>query len=79
MARPGPAGERLVALFLFGVLLFSPPLMLVFDREGTVAGIPLLYLYLFGTWAALIALAAAVVEGARDDGGDRERDRETGG
>jgi hypothetical protein len=41
--------EKLAALFLFGVLMFSPPLIAVFDAGAgvTVSGIPLLYIYLF--------------------------------
>lgn len=47
---------RLVALFLLGCLLFSYPLLSLFNVGGTVLGIPLLYAYLFGAWAALIVL-----------------------
>ena len=54
--------QRLVALFLLGWLLFSYPLLALFNGGGTVFGIPLLYAYLFGVWAALIGLMAAVVE-----------------
>jgi hypothetical protein len=54
--------QRLVALFLFGALLFGYPLLALFDVGGVVAGIPLLYAYLFGAWAVLIALMAWVVE-----------------
>jgi hypothetical protein len=50
---------RFVALFLFGVILFSPPVIAIFDVPGaSVFGIPLLYAYLFASWAVLIALAA---------------------
>lgn len=50
---------RFVALFLFGVILFSPLLIAIFDVPGvSVFGIPLLYAYLFATWALLIAVAA---------------------
>ena len=50
---------RFVALFLFGVILFSPLLIKIFDVRGvSVFGIPLLYAYLFAGWALLIAIAA---------------------
>ncbi|HSK41416.1 MAG TPA: hypothetical protein VK943_16750 [Arenibaculum sp.] len=55
-------GDRLVALFLFGATVFSPPLIRVFGAPDLVFGIPLPHLWLFGTWAVLIALVAAVVE-----------------
>ena len=58
--------ERLVALFVLGSLAFTYPLLALFNRSGTVFGIPLLYAYLFGVWAALIALMAlAATRGER--------------
>jgi hypothetical protein len=59
--RPDP-GPRLVVLFLAGALLLNYPLLSLFSRHGMVAGLPLLHLYLFVTWAALIALVAAVID-----------------
>lgn len=55
-------GDRLVALFLFGAAAFSPPLIRVFGASDLVLGVPLLHLWLFGTWAVLIALVALVAE-----------------
>lgn len=50
---------RFVALFLLGVILFSPLLIAVFDVPGGhVFGVPLLYAYLFASWALLIAISA---------------------
>jgi hypothetical protein len=66
MARHGLTGERLFALFLLGALLFTPPWLGVFDRPRLVAGIPLLYLYLFVAWGLLILLMALVTETAED-------------
>ena len=54
--------QRLVGLFLLGCLLFNYPLLAIFDVRTTVAGVPLLYAYLFAAWALLIALVAYVVE-----------------
>ncbi|OCK61571.1 hypothetical protein LMTR3_03320 [Bradyrhizobium sp. LMTR 3] len=54
--------ERLIGLFLFGLLLLTPPLIGAFDKATFVVGIPLLYLYLFLSWASLIALTALIVE-----------------
>ncbi len=66
--RPSSTRERLAAAFLLGLLLFMPPLLAVASRAVTVAGIPLLYLWLFGGWLALIAVLALVVEVSRDPG-----------
>jgi len=54
--------ERLVALFLLGVLLFTPPLLALFNTATRVLGLPALYLYLFAAWGAVIVLAALAVE-----------------
>ena len=55
-------GQRLAALCLLGLVLFSYPVLAVFNVQGTVFGIPVLYAYFFVAWAALIALIALVVE-----------------
>lgn len=62
MLRPNRTHERLVALFLLGVLLFTPPLLALFNNANRVFGLPALYLYLFVAWAAVIGLAALAVE-----------------
>jgi hypothetical protein len=62
MLRPSVKGQRLVALFLLGCLLFNYPLLNLFAREGEVFGVPLLYVYVFSVWALLITLIALVLE-----------------
>ncbi|MGH8807939.1 MAG: hypothetical protein ACREX0_08685 [Noviherbaspirillum sp.] len=62
MTKPNVKGQRLVALFLLGNVLFNYPLLALFNRPATVLGVPLLYVYVFGAWAVLIALLAFVIE-----------------
>ena len=57
--------QRLVALFVLGCLRFSYPLLSLFNSGGTLWGMPLLYAYLFGAWAGLIALMVLVIEKSR--------------
>ena len=52
--------ERLVALALLGFLLFNYPLLSLLSTGDTVFGVPLLYVYLFASWALLIGLMALV-------------------
>jgi hypothetical protein len=59
------ARGRLAALFCAGCAAFGYPLLAVFNVPATVLGLPVLYVYVFGAWAALIA-AVAVVLRARD-------------
>ncbi len=53
-------GERLTALVLLATLLFTPPLVLVFDRPA--GGPSWLPLYLFVVWGVVIGLAAWLLE-----------------
>ena len=62
MIRPSIKGQRLVALFLLGFLLFNYPLLNLFATPSQVLGVPVLYAYVFLVWAALIGLMALVVE-----------------
>ncbi|MFO1397082.1 MAG: hypothetical protein U1F48_08470 [Burkholderiales bacterium] len=56
---------RLVALFALGLALFNYPLLALFDVAATVLGVPVLYAYIFGAWALLIALLALTIERPR--------------
>lgn len=55
-------GQRLLALFLAGSLLFNYPLLSLFSQDSMIWGIPILYVYLFLAWATLIGLMAMVIE-----------------
>ncbi len=57
----GRKGERLVAVALLGFLLFDYPLLSLFSTEGRLLGVPVLYGYLFTSWALVIALMALVI------------------
>jgi len=65
MAHRAVQAQRLVALFVLGCLLFSFPLLSLFNIAGTVLGIPILYAYLFGVWIGFIALLILIVERPR--------------
>jgi hypothetical protein len=69
MSRPGLTHERLVALFLLGVLLFTPPFLGIFNTPDRVLGLPALYLYLFAAWTLLIVLVTLVIESSDADEG----------
>ena len=58
-------GQRFVALCLLGVLLFNYPILALFNVSGTVLGVPVLYVYMFVAWSALIALMAWIAESGR--------------
>jgi hypothetical protein len=54
--------QRLLALFAAGWLLLNFPLLTLWDRGMTLAGIPLMPAALFGGWALLIAATAWIAE-----------------
>jgi hypothetical protein len=64
--RQRPAAARLAAVFLAGCLAFGYPALALFNVPATVLGVPVLYAYLFGAWAALIAIVAAIVPRGKD-------------
>jgi len=60
--RRGLAGQRLVAVFLTGVVLFNYPLLSLFDRPEPWFGLPMLWIFLFAMWALLLLAVAYIVE-----------------
>lgn len=71
MNTSGSKGERSIALFLLGILLFNPPLLSIFADDVAIAGVPLLYIYLFLAWAIFILLIGIISE----SGQERRRSR----
>lgn len=63
------AGERLVLLFVIGALLINFPILAIFNRAGSVGGVPVLYVYLFGIWAIGIILVLIMARKTWDDEG----------
>lgn len=61
-----PLQSRLTALTLLALLLFSPPLLLLFDQTGRW-GFSLLPLLIFLLWGVLIVLAALILEGGDEE------------
>ena len=60
MNRASVTRERSVALLIAGLLLFNPPLLLVFAGDSSLFGAPLSFLYLFAAWAGVILLVAVI-------------------
>lgn len=57
--------QRLVALFLCGLLLLYSPVISLFDQARQCFGVPVLYIYLFTVWGLLVAIMAWITEGWR--------------
>ncbi len=56
-------GQRFVALCMLGFLLFNYPVLALFNVQGSLFGVPVLYAWLFGAWLFLIVLMARVARG----------------
>lgn len=70
MLRRTARRDRLIGLFVLGVVLFNPPILNLFG--GTIFGWPALFVYLFAAWALLIAGIAFVNERGSDSPDDRD-------
>ena len=54
--------SRLIVFFFIGNILFNYPVLSLFsDEKKEIFGIPLLYTYVFATWALLIGLTFITV------------------
>ena len=62
MQSAGAKGQRLIALFILGSLLFNYPVLSLFNVPAEALGVPVLYAYIFAAWALLIALMAFAAE-----------------
>lgn len=62
MHRSVLTGQRLVAVFLLGCLLFNYPLLALTDGVEGPGGVPLAFLHVFAAWGGLIALMAWIIE-----------------
>ncbi|HEV8436938.1 MAG TPA: hypothetical protein VGT40_02485 [Methylomirabilota bacterium] len=60
-------GAKLIFLFVLAALLLNFPVLAIFNRDSTLGGIPVFYLFLFGVWVAAIAAVAVLARVRWDD------------
>jgi hypothetical protein len=60
--KRGARGQRLIGIFLLGLVLFNFPILALFNVGSTVFGVPVLFAYLFLAWAALILLMYLAID-----------------
>ncbi|GAB2723711.1 hypothetical protein GCM10011495_03470 [Hymenobacter frigidus] len=56
--------QRLLFLAVLFGLLLNFPLLAVFDHDGRVGGVPVLYLYVLLTWILLVGLTGWLSRGS---------------
>jgi len=75
-ARSRRARDLAIVLPVCGILVLMPPFVGLFARADiTVAGMPLVVVYLFGMWLALILAALLVSRRLGDENLDTGADR----
>ena len=62
MRKPDLDQQWLVAAFILGAVLFNYPILSLFNTRASLFGIPVLYVFIFVAWAAIIALVAWIAE-----------------
>ncbi len=60
MAQRPIHAQRMVALMVVGWLLLTYPILAVFDRAGTIFGVPAHVVWLFAVWLAMIVVMAVL-------------------
>ncbi|WP_430473151.1 hypothetical protein ACQ0MK_14035 [Thalassospira lucentensis] len=68
MTPPRKMTERAFVLVLAAFFVWMPPLVGVFSLDGTLFGLPILFIYFFAGWATLIALCAILTRALRKVG-----------
>ena len=64
--------DALALLPLLGVFLFLSPVVSIFNVEANVLGLPVIFLFVYGAWVAVIILARWLSH--RADPGDEGRE-----
>jgi hypothetical protein len=59
--------DRLIGLFLFGLLLFNYPLLAIFDVRMGLFGIPLFLFFIFSAWALFVVLIVLITASRPDE------------
>ena len=65
MREPNIDQQKLLAIFLLGVVMFNYPILSLFNKAASALGVPIVYVYIVLAWAGLIALVAWSVERKR--------------
>lgn len=62
MSSQSYLGEKLIALFLIGMVFFQYPILSLVNYVFTIADMPILFFYLFAGWALFISAVMIVMK-----------------
>lgn len=63
--------QKLIFISLLFLILFNFPILSIFNLEGSINGIPTLYMYVFLVWILFIAVIFSVL---RKEGKESKKD-----
>ena len=58
--------DAALLLPILGVVLYTTPILRIFTADLSIFGIPLVFLFVYGAWAALILLGRKLAQRLRD-------------
>lgn len=75
--EPDPQSARDAAVMLpfVAAALLLPPIVLIFTAPVLVAGVPLIVVYIFGVWAAIVVAAYVTARRVASAEGEGEAER----
>jgi ABC-type thiamin/hydroxymethylpyrimidine transport system permease subunit len=59
--------QLLWSVFVLGIFLLNYPVMKLYNIQSTVAGVPLLYVMVFGIWLFLIVLTYIAIRKSKKE------------
>ena len=65
MSPDSRTARRLAAVFFLGWVRLNYPILALFNLPATVAGIPLLYAFVFAAWILIVALVGLITLSGR--------------
>lgn len=68
--------QKLVGIFALAILLFNFPLIGLFSDQGLIFSLPVLYVYVFCSWAVIILLTYLVNKAPKEhhaEGKDKKK------
>ncbi|MEQ8806623.1 MAG: hypothetical protein RIE87_16980 [Rhodospirillales bacterium] len=61
----GKAGAMSVSLFLFALLMLMPPILMLVEDAGDLFHVPVVYIFLFSVWIAVVGAIYLIAERVR--------------
>ncbi|MCB0578064.1 MAG: hypothetical protein KDD10_01980 [Phaeodactylibacter sp.] len=58
---------RLLGMFFLALFIFNYPILSLFGRGEMLGGIPVLFIYIFISWSAIIFFTAQIVESKKNN------------